>query len=87
MTTALPELLTVEEVATHLRVSRATIDRWVAGGEFPAPFKFGGAILRFSRDAVLAYVAASQTNAPMPARTRTASRKPAKSSKKRRAAK
>ncbi|NCC66431.1 MAG: DNA-binding protein [Spirochaetia bacterium] len=37
---SLGEILTVDEVATYLRVSRATICRWCGSGKLPA-FKIG----------------------------------------------
>lgn len=35
-TTTTPELLTVAEVATHLRVSTMTVRRWIDAGDLPA---------------------------------------------------
>lgn len=42
MTEAVPlsQILTVEEVAVYLRVSRATVCRWCSSGKLPA-FKIG----------------------------------------------
>ncbi len=73
----LPALLTVMEVAGEslMRCDRSTVDRLVKQGKFPTPVKIGGAIQRFSRDEVLAYLAAQQTAEPLQARTRKASRR------------
>jgi len=71
----LPALMTVAEVAAFIRVHRSTVDRLVREGKFPAPTKFGGAVQRFSRDAVLQFLSASQTAEPLEARQRKAARK------------
>lgn len=71
----LPSFLTITEVADLLRVSRATLDRLVVAGQFPAPIKFGGACQRFSRDELLAFLASSRSADPMRARQRKAQRK------------
>jgi excisionase family DNA binding protein len=71
---AVPQFMTVTEVADLLRVSRAALDRWVKSGKFPAPSKFGGAIKRFSRSAVLDFVASHETREPIEARQRKANR-------------
>jgi excisionase family DNA binding protein len=34
-------LLTLKEVAAHLRVCRRTIEREIAAGRFPSPLKIG----------------------------------------------
>lgn len=39
-TSALPEVLTVGEVATYLRVSETTVWRWCSNGRLPA-FRIG----------------------------------------------
>ena len=70
----LPDLMTVEEVKDFLRVSRATVDRWVLQKRLPPPVKLGRAVVRFSRDAVLAFLDASQSSEPHQARTPKASR-------------
>jgi excisionase family DNA binding protein len=41
-------LLTVREVAEYLRVSRATVRRWVEEGWLPAPLRFGPRCRRWS---------------------------------------
>ncbi len=66
----LPEWLTVAETAQFLRLSRATIDRLVREGTFPAPAKFGGATQRFSRSELLKFLDASRSREPMPSRQR-----------------
>lgn len=71
-------LLTVEEVASRLRVSRATVDRLVKTERFPAPIKFGGAVQRFKRADVEAFLEQHTTREPLLARTRKASRRKAK---------
>lgn len=69
----LPDLLTPNEVAQHLKVSRSTVDRLVAQGKLPAPAKFG-AIVRFRRDALDAFIRQSESTAPVAARTRKEAR-------------
>jgi excisionase family DNA binding protein len=51
------ELLTVEQVAAILAVSRRTVHRLVARGELPGPIKIGAAS-RFPAEEVQAYVEA-----------------------------
>jgi excisionase family DNA binding protein len=50
-------LLTPDEVAERLRVHRATLAAWRKNGEGPAYTRVGGEI-RYSEEAVLAYVSA-----------------------------
>lgn len=70
----LAPLLTGAEIAELFGVSASSVDRWVREKKFPAPFKLGGAVQRFSRDAVLAHLATAQSRAPFAARTRKAGR-------------
>jgi excisionase family DNA binding protein len=79
---AAPQFMTVAEVADLLRVSRAALDRWVKSGKFPAPSKFGGAIKRFNRTAVLAFVASHETREPIEVRQRKADRRTARGRRK-----
>ena len=55
----LPDVLTVDELATLLRVERKTVYAAIARGEIPGVRRIG-AILRVSRDAVLAWLAQGQ---------------------------
>lgn len=50
-------LLTLEEVATYLRVSTATVRRWTNAGRLICYRIGGNRERRFSREAVLAFVA------------------------------
>ncbi len=38
-----PLLITLEEAAQRLAISRRTLERLIAAGEFPSPFKIGRA--------------------------------------------
>lgn len=49
-------ILTIKEVAAHLRVCRRTIEREIASGRFSHPLKIGRSI-RFSEADVRAYLA------------------------------
>ncbi|MFY0567091.1 helix-turn-helix domain-containing protein [Archangium lansingense] len=49
------ELLTVEEAAETLKVSRKTLYAWVSQGK--VPYKKLGALVRFSRGELTAWVA------------------------------
>lgn len=60
---ALPEVLTVPEVAALLRVDRKTIYAMVQRGEIPGARRLGTAI-RFSRATVVAWLAQGQGRAP-----------------------
>jgi excisionase family DNA binding protein len=53
---ALPEVLTVDELAALLRVERKTVYAAIARGEIPGARRIG-ARLRISRDAVLRWLA------------------------------
>ncbi len=55
----LPEVLTVEELATLLRVERKTAYAAIARGEIPGVRRLGTAI-RISRPAVLSWLAQGQ---------------------------
>ena len=50
-------LWTLEEVAAYLRVSTATVRRWTNAGKLPCYRLGGNRERRFSREAVLAFVA------------------------------
>ena len=54
--TELPELLTIEEAAKRLAVSRRTLHREMNRGRFPKPLKIGAAS-RVEVSAVLQYLA------------------------------
>lgn len=71
----LPEFMTVREVADLLRVSRASLDRWIRSGNFVAPISLGGATVRFARAEVLQFIAKHQTAAPALARQRKSTRR------------
>jgi excisionase family DNA binding protein len=58
-TSPLPDVLTVDELATILRVERKTVYGAIARGEIPGVRRIG-AILRVSRDAVLTWLAQGQ---------------------------
>ncbi|WP_153133191.1 helix-turn-helix transcriptional regulator [Dechloromonas hortensis] len=54
------EFLTIEDVCARLKVSRATIYRWIKCGNFLAPVKIGGSAqqsaARWSERAVSAWI-------------------------------
>jgi excisionase family DNA binding protein len=52
-----PELLTVQEVAELLGIGRRSISRHVQNGCLPPPLRLGRRTLRYSRRAVLDWVA------------------------------
>lgn len=52
--------ITVQETADRLSVSRATLDRLVARGEFPQPFQFSDRALRFDSHDVEEWIAAQR---------------------------
>jgi excisionase family DNA binding protein len=52
---ALPDLMTVDEVAAVVRVNRKTVLNWRAQGLAPEGFRVGKAVL-FHRDAVQAWL-------------------------------
>lgn len=58
----LPRLLTLRQVAQALAVSRRTVERLIAAGEFPRPIKIGNAS-RVPEDVFRAYLAHLQTKA------------------------
>ena len=39
-----PHLLTTDEAAAYLRVTRQTLQRWRSHGKGPSYFKFGGSV-------------------------------------------
>lgn len=49
------ELATAQGRAGHLPVSPATIWRWVAAGEFPAPVKLSGGVTAWPAEAIKAW--------------------------------
>ena len=50
------ELLTVSEAAEYLRCSKSSLNKWRISGRGPA-FTYVGALVRYRRTDVLAYVA------------------------------
>lgn len=52
-----PELLTVKEVAALLGIGLRSLSRHVQCGFFPPPLRLGSRTLRYSRRAVLAWIA------------------------------
>ena len=56
MTSQGPELLTVDELAAELKVSRKTILNWRSQGVGPAGFRVGRAV-RYRRDVVAQWLA------------------------------
>jgi len=50
------QLITTEELAQMLSVSERTIYRWRAEGKIPPALKIGG-VLRWSRDAIVEWLA------------------------------
>jgi excisionase family DNA binding protein len=58
---ALPEILTADELAAFLRVSRKTVYAGFKAGEIPGGKRIGGTI-RFHRDAVLRWLAEGQVS-------------------------
>ncbi len=67
--TALPPVLTVDEVAVVLRVDRKTVYAAVRDGEIPGVRRVGRAI-RLHRDTVLKWLADGQGRVPHSRRTR-----------------
>jgi excisionase family DNA binding protein len=65
----LPLVLSVDDVARLLRVDRKTVYAAIARGEIPGARRLGKAI-RFSRDAVLAWLAEGQGHVPRSRRKR-----------------
>ena len=55
---ACDHLLTVEEVADLLKVSKRTVWRWVAQGRVPAPVRYSKTCVRWKASAVQAYLEA-----------------------------
>jgi excisionase family DNA binding protein len=54
---ASPEhLLTIEEFADLLRVSKRTVGRWVAQGRLPAPVRYSKTCVRWKASDVQAYL-------------------------------
>ena len=53
----LPEVLTPREAAEFLRIHPRTLERKVAAGELPAPYR-SGRLVRYSRTALQEFVAA-----------------------------
>ena len=64
----LPPILTVEEVATYLRINRDTAYKAVATGEIPGAHRIGRTI-RISRDAMLEWLR-DKNRVPRSRRTR-----------------
>ena len=56
-TELLSPLLTLEEVAAYLRVSTATVRRWTNAGKLTCYRIGGNRERRFSREAILAFIA------------------------------
>jgi excisionase family DNA binding protein len=56
-----PEVLTADELAALLRVNRKTVYAGFKAGEIPGGKRIGGTI-RFSRDAVLRWLAEGQVS-------------------------
>lgn len=56
----LPDLLTIEEVATYLKISKNTLYGWRVSGQGPAA-RLLGKHLRYHRDDVLSWVAGTST--------------------------
>lgn len=50
-----PALLTLPEAASFLAISKRTLERLIAGGQFPAPLKIGRAS-RIAMDDLSAYL-------------------------------
>ncbi len=75
-----PVLLTVEELATFLKVSRHTIYYWVSRREIPVLHI--GKHLRFDRQSVLAHFQSQAVNSPLQPWSFSTRRDPAGSSKK-----
>jgi excisionase family DNA binding protein len=48
----LDELLTVEEAAARLKISRHTLNRWRVTGEGPPFVKYGPRLVRYLNDAL-----------------------------------
>ena len=49
-------LLTIGQVAHLIGVSRMTIRRWWAAGQFPEPIKVGGRLIRWTPESVTGWV-------------------------------
>ena len=57
----MPEVLTADELAAMLRINRKTVYAAFKAGELPGGKRIGGTI-RFSRDAVLRWLAEGQVS-------------------------
>ena len=61
-TAALGPLLTVQEVAVELRVSRMSVYRWIHAGDLPAA-RVGASSIRVSRADLDAFITAARSKA------------------------
>jgi excisionase family DNA binding protein len=59
---SLPEILTADQVAEMLQVSRRTFDRMVAAGEFPRPMRRNRKWIRWTQADLEAYFQKLRTN-------------------------
>ena len=57
-----PEILTADQVAEMLQVSRRTFDRMVAAGEFPRPMRRNRKWIRWTQADLEAYFQKLRTN-------------------------
>jgi len=54
--TAMPELLTIDELCEHLKVSRQAIYQWIADGKFPAATHRLGRLPRWDAKVVVEHM-------------------------------
>ena len=66
-----PLLLTIPEVCERIRTSRATLYRWLATGDFPAPVKTGSKTRFYTTD-IYAWLDQGRGVDPEPASIRRA---------------
>jgi len=53
-------LLTIDQLATKLGVSKSCIRKWLATGFLPPPLKLGKRLIRWECDAIADWLAAQQ---------------------------
>ncbi len=79
----LPEVGTIDDVATALGISKRTISRWIRRAHDRLPHaRPGGRRLIFTRAAVLAWLARQEMNAAAPRKAKSRSRQAARAHEK-----
>ncbi len=56
------EMMTIDEVMGHLKLSRATVLRWINSGELPV-VKFGNKVFRVRRDDLESWIESKRMSA------------------------